>query len=305
MPLGFPLPDLMTIVMLSFAICTTVCALAMEAAVIFTPAFLFVFPVLVTGWPMLHPAEAIGLSLGVEVFGYTSSVSGYWYREQVDFGIAAKLLAITIPIAIVARAVSFLVPSNVLLLAFGFMLAGLAGVLFQAHRHGGRSLTEVVPFGEYLHSPTVTKDYLPQTRLFGEEGRGFDLSNSDRGFVAVGGVMAGLVGIAIGEISQTVLSIRKRVPLKISTGTSALVLHVTIIAALLMTLALMRFAPGLAGHGFSIPLRALAVIAPTVVVGGQVGSYVNSRLSEETTLRVLMTAYFLVGTFVVVRVLFL
>lgn len=50
-----------------------------------------------------------------------------------------------------------------------------------------------------------------------------------------------------------------------------------------MTLALMRFAPGL---------------APTVV-GGQVGSYVNSRLPEETTLRDLMTGSFLVGTFVV------
>jgi hypothetical protein len=35
----------------------------------------------VAGFPALGVNEAIGLSLFVEFFGYTSSVSGYWYRE--------------------------------------------------------------------------------------------------------------------------------------------------------------------------------------------------------------------------------
>lgn len=307
--MGFPLPSLATIVTISFMICVTVCALAMEAAVIFTPAFLFVFPSLVAGWPALTAAEAVGLSLGVEVFGYTSSVSGYWYRDQIDFTIAGKVLLITVPIAVVARAVSFLLPSDALLLLFGFMLAGLAGVLFESHRHGkieylGRIPWTRVPGTQHLDSESVDDDYDARTALRGD-GDGFTLSLSDGVLMGVGGTMAGLVGIAIGEVAQTVLNVRKKVPLEISTGTSALVLHLTIMAALLSTLGLMRFAPGLAGHAFKIPVGVLAILAPTVVVGGQVGAYINSQLSEEATMRVLISAYFLVGTFVVIRVLFL
>lgn len=294
---------------MAFTICVTVCALAMEAAVIFTPAFLFVFPAVVVGWPSLTAAEAVGLALGVEVFGYTSSVSGYWYRDQIDFTIAAKILAITLPVAVVARAVSFLLPANALLLLFGFMLVGLAGALFEAHRHGqieylGRIPWTRIPGSKHLGSESVGEEYEAHTELRGDGG-GFTLNRSDGLLMGIGGAMAGLVGIAIGEIAQTTLNVRKKVPLEISTGTSALVLHLTIMAALMMTLALMEFAPGLAGHAFRIPLGALAVLAPTVVVGGQVGAYINSELSEEATLRVLITAYFLVGAFVVVRILFL
>lgn len=309
MPLGFTLPSLVTIVSIAFVICTTVCALAMEAAVIFTPAFLFVFPVLVPGWPSLTAAEAVGLSLGVEVFGYTSSVSGYWYRDQVDFTIVAKVLAITLPVALVGRVVSFLLPADALLLVFGFMLAGLAGVLFEAHRHGeiefiGRIPWTRIPGTQHLHSESVGRNYEARTDIRGDGG-GFTHNLSDGILMAVGGAMAGLVGIAIGEISQTMLNVRKKVPLEISTGTSAMVLHVTIMGALVAPLALMRFAPDLAGHAFRIPVSILAIIAPTVLVGGQVGAYINSELSEEMTIRVLITAYFLVGSFVVVRVLFL
>ena len=80
MILGYPVGDLVLLVGISLLICITVCSPAMEA-VLFTPAFLFIFPRIVAGFPALGVNEAIGLSLFVEFFGYTSSVSGYWYRE--------------------------------------------------------------------------------------------------------------------------------------------------------------------------------------------------------------------------------
>lgn len=44
---------LVMLVLLGFVIATTVNTFAMEAAVLFVPAFLFVFPVLVPGFPNL------------------------------------------------------------------------------------------------------------------------------------------------------------------------------------------------------------------------------------------------------------
>ena len=49
----------------------------MEAAVLFVPAFLFLFPKIVEGFPQITPNEASGLAITVEFFGYTSSVLGY------------------------------------------------------------------------------------------------------------------------------------------------------------------------------------------------------------------------------------
>lgn len=46
---GYPFGDFVLLVGISLLICITVCTLAMEAAVLFTPAFLFVFPRIVTG----------------------------------------------------------------------------------------------------------------------------------------------------------------------------------------------------------------------------------------------------------------
>ncbi|MDY7082817.1 MAG: sulfite exporter TauE/SafE family protein, partial [Halobacteria archaeon] len=100
---GIPLVGLLLLVLLGFVIATIVNTFAMEAAVLFTPAFLFVFPVVVTGFPSLSTNAAIGLAFFVELFGYSSSVAAYWYRHQIDFNVAAKILAITVPAAVVAR----------------------------------------------------------------------------------------------------------------------------------------------------------------------------------------------------------
>ena len=104
---GFPIADLAIFVGISLFICITVCTLAMEAAVLFVPAFLFLFPRMIEGFPQITPNEAIGLAITVEFFGYTSSVLGYWFRNQVDVRLGLRILAITVPLAIIARIAAF------------------------------------------------------------------------------------------------------------------------------------------------------------------------------------------------------
>ncbi|WP_435063002.1 sulfite exporter TauE/SafE family protein [Halobaculum sp. EA56] len=336
---GVPAVGLAVLVVLGFAIATTVNTFAMEAAVLFVPAFLFVFPALVPGFPHLAVNAAVGLALFVELFGYSSSVAAYWYRHQIDFNVAARLLAITVPVAAVARVGSYFVPSNALMLGFGGLLVTLAVVLYEAHEHGPSLVDAVAEKPELSVLAVLDADYEPRTRVLSDthdaaetppsdhmggaadspsqRGSGdavvgdggdpadFHLELPDVLVTVLGGTLAGLVGIAIGELTQAMLTLRRRVPLKLSTGTSALVLHVTIVAALITNLALLRFVPSITGEGFTVPFGVGIFVATGCLFGGQAGAYLNNRLSESTVMRMLIGVYFLVGVFVVVRTLFL
>lgn len=341
MGLGFAPIDLVMFLLISLVICTVVCALAMEAAVLFTPSFLFVFPALFPSFPALATNEAIGLAFIVEIFGYTSSVSGYWYRGQIDFTIAKALLVITVPVAVIGRIGSYFVPGEALLFVFGLLLIGLAWVMYQYHPDDASRTCllcgdAIVPILSESSDPEATptdrdrkrndgdtpgrgdtdnsgtsstaesrSGYHPRRSLFDPRENAsatFPLDVIDRLIVAAGGAFAGLVGIAIGEISNTFQTVRKRVPIKLSTGTSALILHLTILTALLTNLVILTVNPPfIPAEGMSIPWRIGALLAPVVVLGGQIGSLVNNRLADHTIIRTLIVAYVLVGIAVLSR----
>jgi uncharacterized membrane protein YfcA len=336
---GIPAVGLVMLVLLGFLIATTVNTFAMEAAVLFVPAFLFVFPAVVPGFPDLAVNAAIGLALFVELFGYSSSVAAYWYRHQIDFNIAAKLLVITVPTAALARVGSYFVPSGVLMLGFGVLLVVLAVVLYESHEHGPSLVDTVAEKPELSLLAVLHEDYEPRTRVMsdthsaeetppsevmggaaahpgerangeavvgdGDDNSEFHLEVPDFLTTVLGGTLAGLVGIAIGELTQTMLALRRRVPLRLSTGTSALVLHLTIIAALLVNVALLTFAPSVTGEGFTVPFLVGSFVAAGCLFGGQAGAFLNNRLSEATVMAMLIGVYFLVGVFVVLRTLVL
>ena len=332
---GIPLVGLGLLVVLGFLIATTVNTFAMEAAVLFTPAFLFVFPSVVPGFPHLSVNAAIGLALFVELFGYSSSVAAYWYRHQIDFNVAAKVLAISVPVAVVARAASYYVPSDALMVGFGVLLVLLSVVLYEAHEHGPSLVDAVAEKPELSLLAVLEEEYEPRTRVLsdvnaaaetppsetmggpasgpherangkvvmgdGSDATAFHLEVPDFLVVLLGGTLAGLVGIAIGELTQSMLALRRRVPLKLSTGTSALVLHVTVVAALVANVALLRFAPSVTGAGFTVPFALGTFVATGCLFGGQAGAYLNNRLPEATVMVMLIAVYLLVGVLVVVR----
>ncbi|MFB6083531.1 MAG: TSUP family transporter [Halorientalis sp.] len=334
-----PLVGLVLLVVLGFTIATIVNTFAMEAAVLFVPAFLFVFPVVVPGFPRLAANAAVGLALFVELFGYSSSVAAYWYRHQIDFNIAARILVITVPVAMIARAGSYYVPSDVLMIGFGALLLVLSIILYESHEHGPSLVDTVAENPELPLVAVLQEDYEPRTRVMtdthdadetppsdtmggpaaserekptgnalmgdGDDAADFHLEFPDVLITLLGGTLAGFVGIAIGELTQTMLALRRRVPLNLSTGTSALVLHVTIVAALLANVALLTYAPSVTGEGFTVPFVIGSFVATGCLFGGQVGALLNNRLSETTIMLMLIVVYFLVGVFVVVRTLFL
>lgn len=308
---GFEFLDLAIFIGISLAICITVCTLAMEAAVLFVPAFVFLFPRMMEGFPTVSPNEAIGLAITVEFFGYSSSVLGYWFRKQVDLKLALRLLAITVPLAVVARFAAFFVPESSLLLIFGMVLLVLAVIIFRAYRHEVRH--GCLLCGDSIAAMRMGDNAAPGTVELTEavpkKAQRPDMSHSigfnwlDRMIIASAGLLGGVIGVAIGEISNTFLTIRKKVPIKVATGTSALVLHITILAALCANLVVL-FADlsFVDAEEIVIPWRIAFILAPVVIIGGQIGSMINSMLSDQMLLRLMMTAYTLVGLFVLYNV---
>jgi len=332
---GFEVVDLLVFIGISLFICITVCTLAMEAAVLFVPAFVFLFPRIITGFPSVTPNEAIGLAITVEVFGYTSSVLGYWFRRQVDLRLAGRILAVTVPAAILARVLAFFLPEDGLMLLFGVVLLGLAGVLYRTYsredgprhtcllcgdsiaamRMGDAAEDSAGALANPANSGNPGDPGEPDAgpadpagesakKSYPDLGGGIRFTLVDRAIKAIAGVFAGTTGVAIGEISNTFLTIRKQVPIKIATGTAALILHVTILAALGANLVvLFGDFEAIDVEEIIIPWRIAFILAPVVVIGGQIGSMLNSKLSDTVLVRMMMTAYILVGLFVLINTL--
>ncbi len=306
MILGFETFDFVVFIVISLLICITLCTLAMEASVLFLPAFLFLFPVIFANFPDVTPNEAIGLAITIEFFGYTSSVTGYWLRGQVDFRLGMRVLSITVPLAIVGRLVAYFVPGNGLLLVFGLVLLALAFIIFREYQ------------GEIRHTCLLCGDSLMAMRYEsaasatvadGDTGKrkrprfNIAFDHTDRGIMAIGGAFGGFVGVAIGEISNTFLSVKKQVPVKVATGTAALVLHITILSALATNLIIIYGDIELFdAKEIEIPWVIAFILAPVVIVGGQIGSYINSKISDRALIRALMTAYTVIGVWVLFNI---
>ncbi len=302
---GFEVFDFLVFVFISLLICITLCTLAMEASVLFLPAFLFLFPFIIGNFPDVTPNEAIGLAITIEFFGYSSSVTGYWLRGQVDFRLGMRVLAITVPLAIIGRLVAYFVPGNGLLLVFGLVLIALAFIIFREYQ------------GEIRHTCLLCGDSLTamryesaeKTAAVADTGKrrrprfnvAFD--TVDRGILSIGGAFGGFVGVAIGEIANTFLSVRKQVPVKIATGTAALVLHITILSALATNVVIIYGDFEIfQAKDIEIPWTIAWILAPVVIIGGQIGSYINSKISDRALIRALMTAYIVIGVWVLFNI---
>ena len=88
----------------------------------------------------------------------------------------------------------------------------------------------------------------------------------------------------------------EQVPVKVATGTAALVLHITILSALATNVVIIYSdIEWFQAKDIEIPWTIAWILAPVVIVGGQIGSYINSKISDKALIRALMTAYVVIG----------
>jgi len=118
----------------SIVIATLAMASSMEGGVLFMPTFVLLFPIV--GSPTLSPAEAVGVSLITEVFGFSSGVLAYWRQRAIDLGTARFLLMFSMPLAVVGGVLSYQVPGQVLVIVFSAALLVFALLLYRSHADG-------------------------------------------------------------------------------------------------------------------------------------------------------------------------
>ena len=106
----------------------------------------------------------------------------------------------------------------------------------------------------------------------------------------------------MGEVCNTMLTTRKALSVHRSIGTSTLILYLTVLFAAITNLVMVRYG-GAIGVEPSIPWAIAAIVAPVVLVGGQIGPYVNSKLPRRAIVGTLVTLYVLVAIVTVVRAL--
>ena len=91
--------------------------------------------------------------------------------------------------------------------------------------------------------------------------------------------------------------------MKVATGTAALVLYITILSALATNVVIIYSDFEMfQAKEIEIPWTIAWILAPVVILGGQIGPYINSKISDRALIWALLTAYVVIGVWVLFNI---
>ncbi len=123
----------------------------------------------------------------------------------------------------------------------------------------------------------------------------FKFKATEASVSALGGAFVGLTGVGLGEVITTLLAVRHRFPLHLSTATSVFVVALTVLAAAL-THSYFLFQDDL-----GLPWNLVLVMVLAVLVGGQIAPRLASKFPEVFLKRALVTMFLFVGSIMIWR----
>ncbi len=252
---------------ISIAIATVAMASGVGGAVFFVPILL-----LGLGLP---PEVAIGVGLITEVFGFTSGVVAYLRRKLVDFQLAKSILVFSIPMATLGVLAANYVDSDILRGLFGVGLLAVAfGLLSAPAPVSASEAAKDLPSGDQHDDVAMTS----LTSATGEVFR-YRLGNKRMGGLvsAAGGFFMGMISTGLGELNSYFLLQKCKIPSKVAVATS--VFSVAFTALVAGTAHFISFVSA-GGDTLSTVLNLVVFTVPGVVIGGQIGPYVATRISQ-------------------------
>jgi uncharacterized protein len=194
----------------ALGIATLANATGIEGATFFSPVFMLLL--------RLDPRIAIGTAVITQVFGFGSSVLSFAQRKWIDYQLAAELLTVTVPLALLGAYFAGSIPTVWLKAIFGIGLLAIGAAFL------------------FVPAPRQTEDAnetpaKAERRLVTAQGEEicYTVCNRAEGLTlgGVGGVFMGLIGSGQGELNGYFLLRRCQVPSKVAVATSALVVAVT------------------------------------------------------------------------------
>lgn len=287
----------------SVFVATAAMSFGVGGAVLFSPVFVVVFPLV--GVPALSPATAFGAALMTELVGFSSGLVGYQRKGFVHWDSVRRIVWFSIPLAVIATFGKRLIPAWILLLSFAVGMFGLAAYL----RHNMRQkddkakLTEPGSLSETAREEGDGDlvDGTPNENGDVEAGNGenvvtgHDLGPVDASLrtrwsyslMAVGSFMTGLSSVGIGETCVTSLQCMWGLPMNVAAGTSVAIVMITVLSSAL--------AEVIAVGVEEVPWNLVCYTMPGVLIGGQIGVRVSSKIPERTAEKILFRFFLLLG----------
>ncbi|OLS26442.1 MAG: hypothetical protein HeimC3_09920 [Candidatus Heimdallarchaeota archaeon LC_3] len=268
---------------IAIIIATTAMTLGVGGALFFSPIFILLFPIL--GVTVLSPADAFGAALITEVFGFASGLIGYGRKKLIDYKTATSLLIFTVPLAIVGTIIKRQInETGILNLIFGVGLLLLALYII-------KNISQ--------KEPPIPSSNSPKRLLIDSDMNEYEylVCNQNQGRIlsGIGGFVTGLISVGVGETVVSTLRIRCGLPMRVATGTSVLVVTITVLSAALTDIATIGVE--------SVPYDLILFTIPGVLIGGQIGAKVASRVDSHTAERLLILIFVIFGGVMAVKAL--
>ncbi|MGJ3241271.1 MAG: sulfite exporter TauE/SafE family protein [Anaerolineae bacterium] len=260
---------------IAILVATTAMASGVEGATFFAPIL-----ILLLGFP---PEVAIGIGLITEVFGFASGLYAYQRKRLIDYSLGSALLVATIPLALVGTWLSGVIAPDALKVILGIGLLGIAVSFLRVPADDDILLT----------SEEIA---VPHRSLLTAQGEiiTYPLCNINQGrlFAGIGSLFMGMISTGLGEMNGYYLLRRCRMPSNVAVATSVFVVAITALVAS-------------AGHvlkflqadqdALLVVFSVVIFTVPGVIIGGQLGAIVASRISQHILERVLAMLFVLVA----------
>lgn len=239
-------------------------------ATFFSPLFLIVLG--------LEPVIAIGAALLTEVFGFASGVIAHARARAIDWLAVRRLVAVSVPLAVVGSMVAGFAPETLLKLLLGFGLLFIA-VTFVRH-HDPVVEDAAISAGIGVVSPSVHRYIV----LADDTTYDYELCRMNEGRLgaAVGGLLVGLISTGLGEANSYSLVKRCRIPSRVAIAVSVTTVAATALAASITHLVDFIRTPDANG---ALILSIVIFTIPGVIIGGQLGPKITGRVPERTLIR--------------------
>ena len=279
---------------IAIAVATIAMSTGIGGAIFFSPIFLLVLG--------LDPAVAIGTALITELFGFTSGLVAYVRQRLVDYKMGLQVLMFAVPAAIFGASVAEHVPDDILKAIFGVGILFVGSQIFVAWYGERRE-----EMGQKIEAEQLSlSGGYAQHVVTDRSGREFRYNVFNKPVAAVyssiGGAFLGMISVGLAELMEYQMVAKCRIPPPVAVATSIFMVVITVAAASV-------------GHVVSFVAQGPAVMeqvlsiamftAPGVVIGGQLGPYVQKVAPPELMKVVISGVFGVVGVFMLISVAFL
>ncbi len=267
-----------------FPVATVIAMIAMASGVggatFFAPIFLL--------WLKLPIEIAVGTGLITEVFGFSSGVVAYMRKKLIDYKLATTMLVVSVPMAIVGVVVAKYFDPNTLKV---ILAMGLLAIAFSLLRSPGHE--EVESADKSIEQDAASGS---ERCIVDANGQKFCYTVCDKRVgmlvAAVGGLFTGAISTGLGELNSYFLLQRCKVPSKVAVATSVFAVAGTALSA--ATGHLFGFFQS-GPEALSEVTKIVTFTVPGVIIGGQLGPLLSSRVSQKTLERALGGLFILVA----------